>query len=148
MYHQLAILFSKLSSKYPFLHHLNATIILWPTSFKTSALPFVIRASSTRKYSTRENLSSGIGEQQRHRPVCASAQSAQHLCYSLFGKYLISSFYKRNRNFLASICSSGDWFGSRQRQVVIFFCRNEVHHKTLRKSMPTFVYCCMVKPTK
>ena len=26
-------------------------------------------------------------EQQRHRPACASAQSDQHLCYSLSGKH-------------------------------------------------------------
>ena len=29
----------------------------------------------------------GVCEQHRHRPACASAQSDQHLCYSLFGKY-------------------------------------------------------------
>ena len=34
-----------------------------------------------------ENLSSGVCEQHRHRPACASAQSDQRLCYSLFGKY-------------------------------------------------------------
>ena len=34
-------------------------------------------------------LSSGGLEQQRRRPACASAQSDQHLCYSLFGKYHI-----------------------------------------------------------
>ena len=39
--------------------------------------------------STRENLSSGVCEQQRHRPACASAQSDQRLCYSLIGKYHI-----------------------------------------------------------
>ena len=32
----------------------------------------------------RENLSLGIGEQHRRRPACASAQSDQHLHYSLF----------------------------------------------------------------
>ena len=30
----------------------------------------------------RENLSSGVGEQQSCRPACASAQSDQRLCYS------------------------------------------------------------------
>ena len=35
----------------------------------------------------RENLSSGVCEQQRRRPACASAQSVQGLCYSLIGKY-------------------------------------------------------------
>ena len=39
--------------------------------------------------STRENLSSGEGEQQRRRPACASAQSDQRLCNSLIGKYYI-----------------------------------------------------------
>ena len=33
----------------------------------------------------RENLSSGVCEQQRLRPAFASAQSDQHLCYSLIG---------------------------------------------------------------
>ena len=36
---------------------------------------------------TWENLSSGVCEQHRRRPACASAQSDQRLCYSLFGKY-------------------------------------------------------------
>ena len=36
---------------------------------------------------TRENLSSGVCEQHRRRPACASAQSDQRLCYSLNGKY-------------------------------------------------------------
>ena len=37
--------------------------------------------------SSRENLSTGVCEQHRRRPACASAQSDQRLCYSLFGKY-------------------------------------------------------------
>ena len=37
--------------------------------------------------SSRENLSSGGCEQHGRRPACASAQSNQRLCYSLFGKY-------------------------------------------------------------
>ena len=38
--------------------------------------------------STRENLSSGVCEQQTSRPDCAdaSAQSDQRLCYILIGK--------------------------------------------------------------
>ena len=44
---------------------------------------------------TRENLSSGVGEQQRRRPACASEQSDQHLCYSLIGKYHIKTCYRR-----------------------------------------------------
>ena len=39
--------------------------------------------------STRENLSSGVCEQQSRRPACASAQSDQRLCYSPLGKYHI-----------------------------------------------------------
>ena len=34
------------------------------------------------------NLSSGACVQHRHRPACASAQSAKHLCYSLFVSYV------------------------------------------------------------
>ena len=37
--------------------------------------------------SSRENLSSGLCEKHSRRPACASAQSDQRLCYSLFGKY-------------------------------------------------------------
>ena len=36
--------------------------------------------------SARENLSSGVREQHRNRSACASAQSDQCLCYSLFEK--------------------------------------------------------------
>ena len=36
--------------------------------------------------STQENLASGVCEQHRRRPACASAQSDQRLCYSLFEK--------------------------------------------------------------
>ena len=39
--------------------------------------------------SMRENLSSGVCEQQRCSSVCAFAQSDQRLCYSFFGKYHI-----------------------------------------------------------
>ena len=34
------------------------------------------------------NLSSGVWEQQKHRPACASAQSGQHFYYSLFGSII------------------------------------------------------------
>ena len=53
----------------------------------------------------RENLSSGVCEQQRRRPACASAQSDQRLWYSLIGKYHIWTCYTQNFNFLASPCS-------------------------------------------
>ena len=59
----------------------------------------IIRAS------TRENLPSGVCEQHRGRPACASAQSDQRLCYSRFGKNHIKACYKRNFSFLASLCS-------------------------------------------
>ena len=39
--------------------------------------------------SSRENLSSVVCEQQRHRPACAYAQSDQRLCCSLIVKYHI-----------------------------------------------------------
>ena len=39
--------------------------------------------------STRENLSSGVCEQQRCRPACASAQTGQRLCCLRFAKYHI-----------------------------------------------------------
>ena len=35
----------------------------------------------------------------------ASAQTDQHLCYSLTGKYHISTCFMRNFNILASLCS-------------------------------------------
>ena len=61
----------------------------------------------------QENLSSVVCEQQRRRPACISAQTDQSLCYSLFGKYHIYPCYRRNFNFLASLCSWYDWFESR-----------------------------------
>ena len=47
----------------------------------------------------------GGGGKQRRRPACASAQTDQYLCYSLFVKYYISTCFKRNSNFLAILCS-------------------------------------------
>ena len=46
-----------------------------------------------------------VCEKHRCRPACASAQSDQHLCYSLIGKYNISTCIKQVFNFLASLCS-------------------------------------------
>ena len=54
---------------------------------------------------TRENLSSGVCEQHGCRPACASAQSDQRLCYSLFGKYHMITCFRLNFNFLPSLCS-------------------------------------------
>ena len=62
---------------------------------------------------SQENLSSGVGEQQRRRPACASAQSDQCLCYSLFRKDHMEACYEGNFNFLASLCSWGDLFETR-----------------------------------
>ena len=44
--------------------------------------------------STRENMSLVVREQQRSRSACASTQSDQHLCYSLFGKYYMLTCYR------------------------------------------------------
>ena len=41
-----------------------------------------------------EPLSSGVWEQQRRRPACASTQSNQRLCYSLIRKYHIWTCYE------------------------------------------------------
>ena len=43
----------------------------------------------------QENLSS---------VVCSYAQTDQHLCFSLIGKYHISTFFKGNFNIPASLC--------------------------------------------
>ena len=60
--------------------------------------------------SSRENMFLGNGEHNRRRPSCASAQSDQRLCYSLIEKYYMYTCYKRNFNFLASVCSLAGWF--------------------------------------
>ena len=52
---------------------------------------------------TRENLSSGVCEQQRRKSACTSAQSDQHFCNSLIGKYQIKTCYKRNFTILATL---------------------------------------------
>ena len=85
---------------------------------------------------TRENLSSGIWEQHRRRPACASAQSDQRLCYLLFAKNHISTCCKRNFNFLPSLCSWADWFVSR---FVGYpedrLCRDEAHMYLVNSSI-------------
>ena len=62
--------------------------------------------------STRENLSSGVAKKHRRRPACSSAQSHQRLCFFAFGKYHIQTCYKRNFNFLDTLCSWAGWFES------------------------------------
>ena len=78
--------------------------VLWDIS----DLPFILSKDQTKlsRYlakelnapiswaSTRENLSSGVCEQHRRRPACASAQSDQRLCYSRFGKYYMQTCYR------------------------------------------------------
>ena len=58
----------------------------------------------------RENLSSGVCEQEKWRPACASTQSDQHPCYLLNGKYHIKTCYKQNFTILASLLSWVGWF--------------------------------------
>ena len=53
--------------------------------------------------STRENLSSGIFEQQRCRPAWACAQSDQHLNFLLIGKYHIKTCFEQNFTILANL---------------------------------------------
>ena len=50
---------------------------------------------------------SGFGacEQQRGRQACASTQSDQRFCYSLYGKYNSPTGSMQNSNILASLCS-------------------------------------------
>ena len=55
-----------------------------------------------------KNLSSGVCEQHRRRPSCASVQFDQRLCYLLIGKYHIQTCYKLKFNSKASLCS---WAG-------------------------------------
>ena len=86
--------------------------------------------------SMRENLSSVVCKQQRGRPACASAQSDQRLCYSLFGKFHMWTCYRWNLNFLASLCSWGDWLetsyiGNPEDR----FCHMEAHIQAWTKGM-------------
>ena len=75
--------------------------------------------------STRENLSSGVCEQHRRRPACTSAQSDQRLCFSTIS---LEACHKRTFNYLASLCSRGDWFESRFfRNSEDRFCHGEAH---------------------
>ena len=69
-------------------------------------------------------------KQQRRRPACASLQTDQGLCYSLFGKYHILTCCRWNFYFIASLCSWGDWFESSFLFVVNpedRFCRVAAH---------------------
>ena len=70
--------------------------------------PFVDRKPQRQVFSSQ-----GKNGAQREK-TCpwrfASAQFDQRLCYSLTGKYHISTCFKQNFNFLASLCSWRDWF--------------------------------------
>ena len=77
---------------------------------------------------SQQNLSLGVCNQQMCRPACTSTQTDQHLCYLLYEKYHISTWFKRNFNFLACLCSWGDWFESHfVRNPEDRFCRVEAH---------------------
>ena len=78
--------------------------------------------------SSRDNLFSVVCEQQRHRPTCASAQSDQCLCYSLFGEHSRQACSIQNFIFLASLCRCGHWFEYHYvRNPVDGFSRDEAH---------------------
>ena len=91
----------------------SATLYIHPRHNSQIEQKFSYWYTSKIKWASMgENLSLGVCEQQRRRPACASTQTDQRLCYSLFEKCHISTCYKRNFNFLASLCSWGDWFES------------------------------------
>ena len=55
-------------------------------------------------------LFSGVYEQQRRRPACTSAQTDQHLCYSLLESIRFSLATCEYITILASLCSWASWF--------------------------------------
>ena len=76
-----------------------------------------------------ENVFYVIYEQQRRRSACASAQSDQHLCFSLLKLYNISRFYSRNFKNLAGFCGCAGRFvsglvGNSRRHVLS--CRGSI----------------------
>ena len=79
--------------------------------------------------SSRENLSSMVCKQQRHRPACPSAQSDQRLwVFCILESIISKSATSTNFNFLASPCNWGDWF---EAPLVVNpkdrSCRDEAH---------------------
>ena len=71
----------------------------------------------------------------------------QHLCYSLYGKYHTLTCYKRNSNFLASLCSWGDLFESRfVGNLEDRVCRIESHIKfySLFAGKFCMLFCCLL----
>ena len=60
--------------------------VVWEFDITFNIFSVISQQSVIVWASTRENLSSGFCEQHRRRPACASTQSDQRLCYSLFWK--------------------------------------------------------------
>ena len=63
---------------------------VFSTIYKFGSIQFsdtIMSDGYFRTFLTDENLSSKVCKHQRRRPACASAQSDQHLCYSLIEKY-------------------------------------------------------------
>ena len=56
---------------------------------ETQVTQLLMGLSARNSVFGRKSFFGGVREQQRHRPVCASAQSDQHLCCFLNGKYHI-----------------------------------------------------------
>ena len=93
-----------------------------------------------------ENLSSVVCQHQMRRQACAYAQSDQRLCYSLIVKYHIQAWYKRNFNFLASLCSWAGWFESRYvGNPEDRFCRDEAHIFPDQPIYPYWQQCQVLK---
>ena len=57
-----------------------------------------------------ENVSYAIWEQQRCRSACASAQSDQHLCFSLLRQYDTYTCFIKSFKIVTSFCSWAGWF--------------------------------------
>ena len=79
--------------------------------------------------STWENLSSGVWEQQRCRPACASPQAAQRLCYSFFwkAKGTVQSLYNTIFGFIglhhliSELCYKGTILQRKYRKMTILW---------------------------
>ena len=90
MFHNLSLnykllggtVFHNLSLKYK-LFNTNTNVVQFYSHIQRFA---ILVSSGIIRASSRENLSSEVCEQQRRRPACASAQSDQRICCSLFGK--------------------------------------------------------------
>ena len=65
--------------------------------------------AQTMGRNTRKPVFGGLRTTKR-RPACKYAKSDQCLCHLLIGKYHIKNCYTQIFNFIASLCSWGDWF--------------------------------------